>query len=75
MHRDGKKIAHVDALSRVVHNIEALPLEKELIYRQLQDSKIKVIAKDLESYDFDKFELIEGFVFTKGSDKPRFVVL
>jgi len=75
MHRDGKKMAHVDAFSRIVHNIEALPLEKELVYRHLQDSKIKVIAKELETQDLDKFELIEGLVYRKGPDKPRFVAM
>lgn len=75
LHRDGKKMTHVDALSRVIFAIETFPLEKELVYRQLQDHKIKSIAKKLESQDLEKFELIDGLVFRKGLDKSRFVIL
>lgn len=53
IHRDGKKMAHVDALSRVVNLVETLPLEKELEYRQLQDPRLKFLARDLE-YDLMK---------------------
>lgn len=66
-------MAHVDALSRVAGVVEALPLEKELEYRQLQDPKLKFIAKDLEYESHEKFDLIEGLVYRKGPDKPRFV--
>ncbi|KMQ89733.1 hypothetical protein RF55_10607 [Lasius niger] len=74
VHRNGTKMAHVDALSRVAGVVEALPLEKELEYRQLQDPKLKFIAKDLEYESHEKFDLIEGLVYRKGPDKPRFVV-
>ncbi|XP_025268228.1 uncharacterized protein LOC105254772 [Camponotus floridanus] len=72
--REGKKMAHVDALSRVVNLVEALPLEKELEYRQLQDPRLKFLARDLEFESHEKFDLIEGLVFRKGPDKPRFVI-
>lgn len=74
IHRNGEKMAHVDALSRIVYQIETLPFEKELIYKQLQDPKIKALANDLETQDLEKFVLIEGLVFRKEPDKPRFVV-
>ncbi|KMQ87572.1 retrovirus-like pol polyprotein [Lasius niger] len=73
-HANGKKMAHVDALSRVVHMIDALPLEKELEYRQLQDPRLKFLARDLEYEGHDKFDLIDGLVFRKAIDKPRFVI-
>ncbi|KMQ87526.1 hypothetical protein RF55_13169 [Lasius niger] len=46
----------------------------ELQFRQLQDSRLKNIAEDLEFADDEKFELIEGLVYKKGPDKPRFVI-
>lgn len=67
-------MAHIDALSRVVNLVEALPLEKELEYRQLQDPRLKFLARDLEFETHEKFNLIEGLVFRKGPDKPRFVI-
>lgn len=67
-------MAHVDALSRVVNHIESFPLEKELEFKQLQDPYLKSIATQLESQDLDDFELIEGLVFRKSSDKSRFIV-
>lgn len=66
-------MVHVDALSRAVNYVETFFLEKELQYRQLQDPKLKSIAKDLQFEVHEKFELIENLVFRKGLDKPRFV--
>lgn len=40
---------HVDALSRVINYIEAMPLEKELQLRQLQDSKLKALSEKLDT--------------------------
>ncbi|CAL1683818.1 unnamed protein product [Lasius platythorax] len=40
-HRPGKKMAHVDALSRQIFYLEILPLERELEFRQLQDPRLK----------------------------------
>lgn len=67
-------MAHVDALSRIVNLVEAMPLERELQYKQLQDSKLKQIAENLEFEDNEKFVLIEGLVYRKFLDRPRFVV-
>lgn len=67
-------MAHVDALSRIVAYHEPLPLVDELQYRQLQDERLKNIAEKLEFSDDEKFQLIEGLVYKKGPDKPRFVV-
>lgn len=69
-----KKIAHVDALSRAIAFVEALPLEKEMQYGQLQDTKNKSIANDLKFQDHEKFELIDSLVFRKGIDKPYFLL-
>ena len=73
IHREGGKMVHVDALSRVVAYTEVLPSEKELQYRQL-DFQIQKIAQDLEQSDHDKFTLCDGLVYRKGPDKSRFVV-
>ncbi|KMQ88500.1 hypothetical protein RF55_12002 [Lasius niger] len=74
LHRAGRQMVHVDALSRIVAHIETMPLEKELEYKQLQDQKLKSISEDLEFSDNDKFALINGLVYKKGPDKPRFSV-
>ncbi|KMQ88008.1 retrovirus-like pol polyprotein, partial [Lasius niger] len=73
-HRDGRHMAHVDALSRVVCFTDSIPLEKELQFRQLQNTKLKAIAENLELNEHDKYELIDGLVFRKGLHKHRFVV-
>jgi len=73
-HRPGNKMSHVDALSRIVALVESWPLEKELTYRQLQDSKLKQISHQLETGDHDKYSLIEGLIYRKCLDKPRFVI-
>lgn len=73
-HREARRMAHVDALSRAVCFTDSIPLEKELQYRQLQDPKLKAIAENLEGRDHDEFELIDGLVFKKGIYKHRFVV-
>lgn len=73
-HRDGRRMMHVDALSRLVCYTDSIPLEKELQYRQLQDPTLKIIAENLGKKENNKFELIDGLVFRKGSYKHRFVV-
>lgn len=73
-HRDAPRMAHVDALSRAVCFTETIPLEKELQYRQLTDPFLKRLAEDLEKEDQEKFQLIDGLVFRKDTDKHRFVV-
>lgn len=72
-HRPGKRMAHVDALSRQISLVNALPLENELQYRQLKDSRIIEIAKQLENSENDKFEIIDGLIYKKG-DRSRFYV-
>jgi len=67
-------MAHVDALSRIVAFAEAMSLEKELQYKQLQDLKFKDLSAKFEGKDHHKFELLDGFIFRKGLDKPRFAV-
>lgn len=59
-HRPGVKMAHVDALSRVVALVDSLPLQRELEFRQLNDPIIKSIATDLEENNHEKFELLNG---------------
>ncbi|KMQ85492.1 retrotransposable element tf2 protein type 2 [Lasius niger] len=73
-HTDGRHMAHVDALSRIVCFTDSILLEEELQYRQFQDPKIKMIAESLELNDHEDFELTDGLVFKKGIHKHRFVV-
>lgn len=73
-HRAGRQMFHVDALSRNIGIVEALPFERELEYKQLQDVRIKEIAEKLEQGDDEKFELLEGLVYRKGNDRSRFYV-
>ncbi|XP_024882106.1 protein NYNRIN-like, partial [Temnothorax curvispinosus] len=54
--------------------VEPMPLERELEYKQLRDIKLKNIAEKLEVENNEKFTLIDGLVFHKGKDKPRFVI-
>lgn len=74
IHRNGIRMSHVDALSRIVCYTESISLEKELQFRQLQDEKLKNIAEYLESNEHTKYELLDGLVFKKGADKSRFII-
>lgn len=38
IHREGRRMLHVDALSRIAAHIDSFPLEKELQFKQLQRS-------------------------------------
>lgn len=67
-------MSHVDALSRRVFFVSYLPVERELKFKQLQDSRIKAIAEELEFKDSDKFQLADGLVYHKSSGRLRFVV-
>lgn len=51
-----------------------MPLEKELQYRQLQDTKLKNIAKGLTHDEHEKFELFDSLFYRKSTKTPRFVV-
>lgn len=73
-HRSGNQMMHIDALSRQVFYIDSIPIERELEYKQLQDAGIKEIANKLEFENHDKFQLIDGLVYRKGIDRPRFYV-
>jgi len=70
IHREDRRMAHVDALSRIVTFAEAMPLKKELQYKQLQDPKFKDLSTKFEREDHHKFELLNGLIFRKGPDKP-----
>lgn len=73
-HRSGGRMTHVDALSRQIGYIDSLPLERELQYKQLQDNRLKNITEKLEFEDDNKFQLIEGLLYTRDSGRPHFVV-
>jgi len=73
-YRPGKRMAHVDALSCQVCYLEVLPLERELEFKQLQDTRLKEIADSLEYGSNDKFEMIDGLIYKKGEDRARFAV-
>lgn len=62
-HREGRRMAHVDALSRIVCFCE--PIERELEYKQLQNPRLKAIAENLEFKNHNRFKLIEGLVYKK----------
>lgn len=55
-------MAHVDALSRCVAHVGAMPLERELELRQLSDPRI---SQNLEFHDSNKFALIDGLIYRK----------
>lgn len=74
VYRDGRRMLHVDALSRIAAYIEAMPLEKELQYRQLQDPRVQATASNLETEENKDFQLVDGLVFRKYRDKLLFVV-
>jgi len=73
-HREGRQMAHVDALSRIVAYIEALSLEKELLYRQMQDPKLKILAEKLSKTNDKEYELFDGLIYRRGTPSPPFVV-
>ena len=64
---------HIDALTRIVAAVGTISLEKELQYR-LSDPRIRTILDHLEESEYDKFILIEGLVYKKDDEKPRFYV-
>ena len=54
--------------------MNALPLERELEFLQLQDKKLQELVNELEYSENNKFELIEGLIYRKSTDRSRFVV-
>ncbi|XP_011869954.1 PREDICTED: uncharacterized protein LOC105563185 [Vollenhovia emeryi] len=73
-HRPGKRMAHVDALSRCTAYVHEMPLERELELRQLTDPRILEISKKLELSEDKKFDLINGLVYKKDENQKKFVV-
>jgi len=67
-------MSHVDALSRVIASIKLMSLDKELQFRQLRDSHLQSVAQRLERSNDDEYTLVNGLVFKKDPDKPKFVV-
>ncbi|XP_011165440.1 uncharacterized protein LOC105199865 [Solenopsis invicta] len=75
-HRPGKRMAHVDALSRTnsVLVVEDNTFEFNLTVCQAQDTKIKELRTRLEREQGGLFEMQNGIVCRKGKDKLMFYV-
>lgn len=75
-HRPGKKMTHVDALSRVnsILVIEDNTFEFNLSVCQTQDPKIEELRARLEKEQDSTFELRDGFVYRKRNGKLLFYV-
>lgn len=76
-HRDGRKMTHVDALSRV-HNVlmvvEADSFENALAASQQRDKTIQRLVKMLEERESSVYELVNGLVYRKINQKICFYV-
>jgi len=71
VHRPGKRMAHVDALSRC-HSIlvlEGNTFERTLSICQDRDPKILKIREKLEKSEIKHYELRDGLVYRKNNDK------
>lgn len=75
-HRPGKKMQHVDALSRTngILVIEANTFEFELSICQMQDPFIKELRTRLEKEQDSLYEMRNGLVYRKKGDKVLFFV-
>jgi len=73
-HRQGNRMSHVDALSRIVGYIGELPLEQKLDFQQLADPFLARLSEELEIEDNDKFCLINDLVDRKFENQRRLVV-
>jgi hypothetical protein len=75
-HRAGKRMQHVDALSRCtpVMVIEENTFEQNLAIAQNLDPVIKALKSELEVRESKKFELRNGLVYRKANDKLLFYV-
>jgi hypothetical protein len=51
-----------------------LPLERTLEFHQLQDSRLKQIALELEYRDNEKFSLIDELIHRKDLDRDLFAI-
>lgn len=71
VHRAGKQMQHVDALSRCNNNImivEPNSFETNLIICQTKDKKLQEIRKTLEEKEHKLFEMQNGVIFRKTND-------
>lgn len=75
-HRSGKRMQHVDALSRVnnVLTIHTNTLEENLIICQNRDENIKNVRKQLESAESSYYEMRNGVVYKKKDGNLFFYV-
>ena len=74
-HRNSDRMKHVDALSRNhILILEDNTLETTLSLQQMQDGNIIKIRNLLEEREHKKFELRNGLVYFKGSNKLLFYV-
>lgn len=74
IHRKGDQMCHVDALSRSILIVEPTSLEQALIYKQLKDSVIQKISKELENSESSEYEMRNGVVYKKKKDNILFYV-
>lgn len=74
-HREGKRMQHVDALSRcAVMVIEENTFELNLSIAQNLDPNIRKLKSELEVSESKNFELRNGLVYRKSNDKLLFYV-
>ena len=75
-HRPGKRMAHVDALSRInsILVVEDNTLEFNLTVCQAQDDKIKELRSRLEKEQDGLYEMRNGLVYRKKGNKLMFYV-
>jgi len=74
VHRPGRKMVHVDALSRSVGAVEELPIERKLEYLQLSDPELRKISRKLELIEDERYSLVDGLVYRRVENNLRFVV-
>jgi len=65
VHRSGRKMVHVDALSRSVGAMDELPIERKLEYLQLADTELRKISRKLELEKDERYALVDGLVYRK----------
>lgn len=64
-HREGKRMLHVDGLSRCIGVVEDNSIETNLLYAQSKDEEICKIRDKLEKFEDGKYELRNGIVYRK----------
>lgn len=75
-HREGKRMTHVDGLSRIssVYVVEDNSFESNLVLAQLQDEQIVGIRDKLEKSEDKFFEMRNGVVYRKAGENLLFYV-